>query len=821
MSEDRLDKALEAMKNESITPEETAAARTRVWEKLNIPAASACAEFQPRLQDYLDGRLAANRRLLMEDHLGRCPECRRELGALKGEGSIVQMPALRTHRWPMWRTWALLAAMLVVAIYVGRQRIDAWLAPGGPRATVALVSGGLYRLPEGVLQAGAAIGEREVVRTGPASRAVLRLADGSLVEVNERSELYVRAAWSGQTVYLERGDIIVQAAKQHRGHLRVQTHDSLASVKGTVFAVSAGFAGSVVSVIEGAVEVEQPGTDRVLRPGEQAASNSAVRTMSVSDAVAWSPDAEKYLALLGDFAKIEKQLASLPPPALRTQPRLLPFLPANAVVYGAVPNLTGTIQQALALAEQQASESQTFREWWNSSSGQELKTLVDHLRSVTPLLGEEIAYVICKTAPDSTEDVHMMFAEVQPGKREVLKAALEALRPANATMAYFVNESLMIVSDSDAHLQWLLAHLGQGAATPFAAELARRYQRGVGWLLSMDMAPAFAGVMKPGDPAKDLLTGKMKHLFLEQRSAQGAEENEISVTFNGPRTGFASWLAGSGSGGAASYISSEALAAFSASTRDPRQLYDEITAQLAKLDSNFVPKMQEAEAKLGVNFADEIVSSLGTDFAITLDGPLVPTPAWVAIALVYKPSVLDGAIRKLIDVANSEITDPANRVSFTQEVANGRTWSVLRRSGSKTPLLWTYDNGYMVLAADRTFAERAIATHNGGGFPLIFSPAFQQQLPSSTGLHPSGFAWLNTKGALAGLASVYPNPILEKLASDRDPVLIILNGETEQIRAASRTRLTSLVFDLLMFGQAQAGTQGTTTMREQKPRTGS
>ena len=66
------------------------------------------------------------------------------------------------------------------------------------------------------------------------------------------------------------------AAKQRRGHLRVLTRDSIASVKGTVFAVSAGLGGSVVSVVEGSVAVSQPGREVLLSPGQQAASNPAL-----------------------------------------------------------------------------------------------------------------------------------------------------------------------------------------------------------------------------------------------------------------------------------------------------------------------------------------------------------------------------------------------------------------------------------------------------------------------------------------------------------------------------------------------------------------
>jgi hypothetical protein len=803
MSEDRLEKALEAMKNESVTAEELAGARARVWEKVAL-AAAACGEFRPKLGEYLEGRLPQSRLLLMEDHLGRCAECRRELAALKGERKVVAMPPHAVW-WPRWRTWALAAAMVLAALYLGRARIDSLLAPGGPRATVETVSGVLYRLPEGVLQAGAAVGEGEVVRTGTGSRAVLRLADGSALEVNQQSELFVRAAWSGQTIHLQRGDVIVKAAKQRRGRLRVETRDSVASVKGTVFVVSTGMAGSLVSVLEGSVEVSQPGGQRLLTPGEQAASNPAVATMSVREAVAWSPEAEEYLALLGDLAKLEKQIAAIPQPALRTQPRLLQYLPAETVVYGAAPNLTGTIQQALALAEQQAAESDAFRQWWNSSAGKELKELVVRVQSVTPLLGDEIVYVIARSAPDG---IPMLLAEVQPGQRGALTNTLNALATADVPIPYFVTDALVIVSDSPEHLQWLLSHLGQGASSAFAAAIAQRYQRGVGWLLGMDMAPAVAG-LGPAGQFQFLGVEQMKHLFIEQRAAQGGDENEVTLTFQGARTGLASWLASAGAGGAAEYVSSDALAAFSASTRDPRQLFDEVLAQLSKMDPHFASGVNEVEAKLGISFADDIVSALGTDFAISLERLSALAPGWVAVVQVNAPTALDGAIRKLVDACNKE--NPASSLTLVQETVDGRVWNTLKSASSPIGVTWTYDRGYLVAASDRGPAISAIATRAGGA-PLIWSSAFQQQLPASTGLHPSGFAWLNTKGALQGLAALVPSPALQKLASERDPILVVLKGETEQIHAASRTRLSSLILDLMMFGGAQgAGVRGAST----------
>ena len=120
-------------------------------------------------------------------------------------------------------------------------------------------------------------------------------------------------------------------------------------------------------------------------------------------------------------------------------------------------------------------------------------------------------------------------------------------------------------------------------------------------------------------------------------------------------------------------------------------------------------------------------------------------------------------------------------------------------------ITWTYDRGYLVAAADRGIAARAIATRAGGS-PLPWSLAFQQQLPPSTGLHPSGFVWLNTNGAFQGLEMLLQNPAIQKLAEQRDPILAVLSGMTEQIRAVSRTRLSGMAVNLILM-------QGLTTAR--------
>ena len=106
--------------------------------------------------------------------------------------------------------------------------------------------------------AGDAVKAGEAVRTAADSRAVIELGDGTRIEMRERSQLSLNGTHDGIRISLDRGSVIVEAAKQRNGHLYVGTEDCTVSVVGTVFAVSAGVKGSRVSVIEGEVHVSQP-----------------------------------------------------------------------------------------------------------------------------------------------------------------------------------------------------------------------------------------------------------------------------------------------------------------------------------------------------------------------------------------------------------------------------------------------------------------------------------------------------------------------------------------------------------------------------------
>lgn len=787
MNDKELDLILESMKDDAASAE-AAEAQARVWQKLN-----PCGQFREQFDAYKSGSLPEAKRMLIDDHLTRCAECRRALRVSQQPQveKVIAMPAKRkAGNFPRW---AIAAGLAAAAFFAGRNRLDIWLAPSGPRATVKQIDGTLYAHDATVLKAGAALNEGQLVRTGGGTRATIELADGSLMEVNERTELYVNAAWSGQTVHLQRGDVIVRAAKQRKGSLRVITRDAEAAVKGTIFTVSAGTAGSLVGVVEGSVAVTQASGDKLLKPGERTVTSPALEQVSVRDAVEWSSEKEKHFALLGELAAIQKQIA---PATARVAASMISRLPDQTQFYAAMPNLGPSLDQAVSLIEQRSRQVDVLKEWWTSSRSGEMRATVDQLRSLSSMLGEEIVFVLAKP------EIPAALAEVKAGQEAALEAKLAELLPAPAR--YKIVNGVLVVSQSETKLAQILVRLGKGAGTPFANELSRRYARGVAWIFGADLQ-LIPQPIQAGEQAKFFGADNARFVFVEQRAVNGIEENEGSLIFAGPRKGVASWIAAPGSSGSAEYITSDAVFAFSAATRNPKQIFEEIQAMLGSEILN------DVESRANMTISADLAASLGTDFTMAIETPSVPIPGWILAYEAYRPEQINATFRSVADAYNASLTpeEAGRKLTYKTETENGRAWHSLSIGGDAIVLglHWTFDRGYWLLSFDRGTLVRAIQTR-AGGFPLIRSEAFRAQTPALAGAHSSGFLWMN----LAGASQV---PGLNEYVKVNEPSLLTFTGEAERIQAASRTRIAGVLLDVLM--NAGANPKAARKLKVKKP----
>jgi uncharacterized protein (TIGR03435 family) len=109
--------------------------------------------------------------------------------------------------------------------------------------------------------------ESEIVRADGGAAKVFNLADGSRVEMQAGSALFIERADDSIRIHLNQGKVTVNAAKQRNRHLYVTTRDITVSVVGTVFFVTAGETGSSVGVLEGVVKVTHGEMSRVLHAG--------------------------------------------------------------------------------------------------------------------------------------------------------------------------------------------------------------------------------------------------------------------------------------------------------------------------------------------------------------------------------------------------------------------------------------------------------------------------------------------------------------------------------------------------------------------------
>ena len=130
---------------------------------------------------------------------------------------------------PVVLRWGIAAALLIGLGLVALPLIQRYVPFGSLEATVQAAEGQVFQVADTqttAVNAGAKLQKGEKVRTAKDGRAVVRLGDGSTIEMKDRSELYITKNGQGTTIHLDRGSIMVEAAKQKNGKLFVKSADA-------------------------------------------------------------------------------------------------------------------------------------------------------------------------------------------------------------------------------------------------------------------------------------------------------------------------------------------------------------------------------------------------------------------------------------------------------------------------------------------------------------------------------------------------------------------------------------------------------------------
>lgn len=815
-----LDDTLAGIRGEVIETSAVEGAASRVWarvatEQAALGAASpsmstvaqsdtiqGCNDFQSLIPFYLRGELSDSRRLLLEDHTHECIPCRKALKVARAGNQTAAAATVNrfdTRRKtsfapsPVWR-WAVAATLVVGFALVGWVAFQRMPFGDAMYATVHAADGPVYRVSDTesvAVKAGDEIRRGDRVRTAKDAAAVVRLSDGSLVEMKERSEFSVSDSARGTTINLARGNVIVEAAKQREKHLYVATDDALVSVTGTIFSVNNGTKGSRVSVVEGEVRVNHNGKEDVLHPGDQTATHASLEPISVKDEIAWSRDAARYGKLLGELAALKRELdQKVPRPGVRNSSRLLALAPEGTVLYAALPNLSATITESYRIMQERINQNDALREWWQQErkggdataakrNDAEAARIIETIREAGEYIGNEI--VITATMDERGEPgAPLVLAELKDaaGFRSFLERQLATLPAGDAKHAPKVrfiadpltatattaaapttaknqkHEEVLIWINNDTfaaapkleQLQKLASAAKDSSAngfasTPFYARIAETYKEGAGLIVAADLEKIIARATRDqGKNPDDLRRAEafsklglsdLRHFIVEYKDVDGKAYNRASLIFNEKTSGIASWLAAPGPMGSLDFISPDANVVAAFVVKEPVSLVGDLLDVVGTAAPEARRHIAELEKTRGIDIRRDIAAPLGGEIAIAIDGPIVPTPSWKVVIEVHDPARLQQTFGRIVEEANREAAKHGLKgLQLEETETGGRKFYMLQSLDAPgLQMHYAYVNGYMVAAPSRVLVTRAIGFSESEQ-TLSRSPRFISTLPS-------------------------------------------------------------------------------------------
>ena len=813
----------EAIHDEPIDASLIESARQRVASRLSEDAGThdtieGCADFARLIPAFVAGQLPEPRRLLVQDHTRSCVPCRRVLMAARSVETAAPAAARRRAPAPIASAlrYAALAASIALAFGGGLWFTLRDRPLPGEMARIQSVEGMLL-VPSGAtmrpVAAGGSVTASNVLRTGRTSRAVLRLADGSRVEMGARSELRVTGRSDGLTVHLDRGQVIVEAAKQKAGkHLWIKTSDCDVAVVGTVFTVAHGARGSRVSVLEGEVQVSSGSRKQSLRPGDQT-STAPGEAVPMRSEVAWSDRQEHYLALLGEIDNLARELnRALPAPGVRHGTRLLDVAPAASVVYAAMPNRAGDLLPSYRLVLAKVEQGGVLAEHLGPALGSadaraHVEQALTLLGELGEQLGDEIALVMTH---DGTRMVGpLLYAEARrpreladflPGfvarvngaaGKPVLRLSGDTAATEGSSLVLSREGDFLAIAAGEAPLEAFRASVAgaSAAATPFHARLAQVYQEGVYQLFAVDLANVMARVPEGGHATLERLGFADADTLLVTRTVTGETSTSRAVLgFGHERRGVASWLAEPAPMGSLDFISPNAAFAAAVVVKEPAAIADELFAALRAGEPEFDVKLANVQQELGIDLRNDLAASLGGELAIAVDGPLLPKPAIEVIAEVYDAGRLQAALQRLAAKADAKLrAEGQPGLILTSTVVSGRTYHALALEGADPWLHWTYEDGFLVAAPARVLVDRALQTRATGA-TLRRAPEFLSRLPGSGPLDVSALVWQN----LGSVLKTQSPPSLGYAWGEKDRVVFSATGDVGTLGGLPMPMLMSL-----------------------------
>ena len=845
-----LTRAVDEIRNAKPSPSEVEGAAARVWARVSEEAARevspaeavetaeairGCDDYQSLIPDYLARRLTPARTLLLEDHSRECFSCRRALTAAQSDKKSNS----KTHRQGVSHRWqwaaAGVAATLLLAVGVQQSAlIRQLLFPIEIHASAQTVRGDLYRVSEGMMasvQPGADISARESIRTGSDSGAIVQLDDGSRIEMRERSQIAFVPASDGVRVQLERGSVIVRAAKQRSGHLYVSTDDVDVVVVGTVFSVSEGARGARVSVIEGEVRVEHGAAGSALYPGEQYNSSEALTPVPVEEEISWSQEIELHIALLQQFSRMRGELrAAIEGPGLRYSSSLVGRVPADTVMYAAFPNLARTLTDAYDVFERRIGENPITSQWWaemniRSMEGDDvsIEDMIEYVRTMSNLIGDEVVLALNDVEGDSNP---LLLAEVTDAGTaiDLLRGALAATSDSpglgvaaslgelqsysgsNDPVVYIEGGLIAFSPSVDLVIAAATNQNSGFESTDFYSSLADAYADGASWLFAADIQTLVGEI---DEAPEQLGFNNLDNLVVDYKVLPSGTTTRAVMNFDDSRSGIASWIGDPAPMGGLEFVSPDAYGVVAGLTQDPTSIIGDIFEMAQTMDPEGWTELLNFQQEHGIDIQYDLAEPMGGEFVLAIDGPMLPTPAWKAIAEVYDSARLQNTIDRMVaEINRISAAEGGPTLQVTGESVGGLIYHTLSgvegESGVEVAIHYTYYGGYIIAGPTRALVGQAIE-YNQTRYTLADAIAFNSLMPAGGSNDCSAILYQNMTPMLSTVASFVPDGIIaeEQLTAigetiaNTPPTLACVIGEDDRIVASNQG---DLAFNLATLG---------------------
>jgi len=855
--ENILDQATTEMRNEELDSVVVKQAAERVWariaaENTNQVATPGhasehienCSDFQSLIPAYLEGNLSEARSLLLVDHTHECIPCRKAMKDARSRDVLPVKKVAGAKRYsiqPVVLRWGIAAALVIGFGLLALPFIQRYSPFGGElEATVQAADGQVYQIADtrsAPVAAGEKLQKGDRIRTAKDAHANIRLGDGSTIEMRERSEFFLTKNGQGTTIHLNRGAIIVEAAKQKNQHLFVDTGDSLVSVTGTIFSVNNGTKGSRVSVVEGEVHLDHANRDTVLHGGEQATTNASIDKIPVNDELAWSRKAANYAATLAGLMALNKELSRVPLPGVRNSTRLLDLMPEKTIVYAALPNLTSTIVESHRIMEERINQNAALKEWWEREQsghrGPNVDQVINSIREFGDYLGEEIAVSV--SLNDKNEPgAPVVLAELKNSngfraflEQQVAKYAKSTDKPdirfiddpSGATASgekgkqlfVWIQNDLFAASPDLQQLQTLANVVQKGgtntfASSPFHNRIAEVYQQGAGLVVAANLESIIAQTRAQlskeanGDRHQEALNKlgvlSVKYLVLDSSQSDGKTHTKASLSFSDAQHGIPSWLAAPGPMGSLEYISPDANLVAGFVVKDPVKLVDDLLGVVETVSPDLKQNLDQQQADHGLDIRKDIAAPLGGEFAFAIDGPILPTPSWKMVFEVNDSAHLQQTLERLVVEVNKEAAKFGKAgLTWDRGDIGGRTYYTLRSADFGVEVNYTYVNGYVVMGPSRAMVERSVRSQESG-YSLLRSARFTAGLPTDGNANFSAVFYQNLAPLVQPFAERVANSgampqaqqqSIKTMAANMAPTLAYAYAQGDSITFAANT----------------------------------